>query len=85
MSTTVGTAWQSSKSGASLWLRELPFSVVLVLTVFGVAYTSFSKQPITGYWELLAPIIGLLCVGAGWQNATDRAARWRLISTQVLH
>jgi hypothetical protein len=67
------------------WLRELPFSLVLILTTVGVAYTSFSKQPITGYWEILAPLIALVCVGAGWDNATDNTARFRLIGTQVLH
>jgi hypothetical protein len=67
------------------WAKELPFSLVLILTVVGVAYTSFSKQPITGYWELLAPLIALVCVGSGWQHANDTAARTRLIATQVLH
>jgi hypothetical protein len=67
------------------WLRELPFSVVLALTVAGVAYTSFSKNPITLYWELLAPLIGLVCIGYGWPNANDRVARTRLIATQALH
>ena len=67
------------------WLRELPFSLVLILTMIGVAYTSFSKQPITGYWEILAPLIALVCIGSGWQNATDYTARFRLIATQALH
>jgi hypothetical protein len=69
----------------SFWIRELPFTLVLILTILGVAYTSFSKQPIIAYWELLAPIIALVCVGAGWQSANDYAARLRLISTQALH
>lgn len=74
-----------SKPRASLWMRELPFTVVLILTILGVAYTSFSKQPIIGYWEILAPIIGVMCVVYGWNGADDRAARVRLISTQMLH
>ncbi len=69
----------------SFWIRELPFSLVLILTTVGVAYTSFSKQPITGYWEILAPLIALVCVGAGWQSASDSAARIRLVATQALH
>lgn len=69
----------------SFWIRELPFTVVLILTIAGVAYTSFSKQPIVGYWEILAPIIGLVCIGAGWQEAGDKTARLRLIVTQALH
>ena len=67
------------------WIRELPFVVVLLLTIAGVAYTSFTKKPIVGYWEILAPIIGLVCVGAGWQEAVDRSARLRLVATQALH
>ena len=69
----------------SIWLRELPFTIVLILTIAGVAYTTFSKTPIAGYWEILAPIIGLVCVGAGWQEAGDKIGRLRLIVTQALH
>jgi hypothetical protein len=69
----------------SFWIRELPFSIVLILTLLGVAYISFSKQPITGYWEILAPLIALVCVGAGWHNAADTRARLWLIAKQVLH
>ncbi|HUI12001.1 MAG TPA: hypothetical protein VL048_00875 [Xanthobacteraceae bacterium] len=69
----------------SFWIRELPFALVLILTTIGVAYTSFSKTPITGYWEILAPLIALVCVGAGWENADDSAKKFRLIATQALH
>lgn len=69
----------------SFWIRELPFSLVLILTLLGVAYSSLLKQPIMGYWELLAPVIGLVCVGSGWSSASDRNARMRLIATQALH
>ena len=69
----------------SFWIRELPFTLVLILTIAGVGYTSFSKRPIIGYWEILAPIIALVCVGAGWREADDKSARLRLIVTQALH
>jgi hypothetical protein len=69
----------------SLWIRELPYGLVLILTILGVAYTSYLKQPITTYWEILAPLIAVVCVGAGWRNANDKAARLRLIWTQALH
>jgi hypothetical protein len=69
----------------SFWVRELPFTLVLILTIAGVAYTSFSKKPIVGYWEILAPIIALVCVAAGWQEAGDKNGRLRLIVTQALH
>lgn len=67
------------------WMRELPFALVLILTTIGVAYMSFSKNPITGYWEILAPLIALVCVGAGWDAADDNSKRLRLIGTQALH
>ena len=69
----------------SLWLRELPFTIVLLLTVAGVAYTSFSRQPIVAYWEIVAPLIGLACIAIGWRSATDSDARIRLVVTQVMH
>jgi hypothetical protein len=69
----------------SFWLKELPFALVLILTTLGVAYTSFSKQPIVGFWELLAPLIALVCIGSGWPSATDRTARLILIGSQALH
>jgi len=67
------------------WLRDLPFAVLLALTVFGVLYMSFAHQPMVSYWEVLAPVIGLVCIASGWPQAPDRAARVRLIWTQVLH
>ena len=67
------------------WLREVPYALVLILTLFGVAYMSFSRQSLIGYWELLAPVIGLVCIAAGWPHAHDRAARVRLVWTQALH
>ncbi|MGH6679336.1 MAG: hypothetical protein ACREDL_10515, partial [Bradyrhizobium sp.] len=57
---------------ASFWIRELPFSLVLLLTLGGVAYTTFSKQRILIYWEVLAPIIGLVCVWYGWPRAPTK-------------
>jgi hypothetical protein len=78
-------AAHAAKAHASFWIRELPFTIVLILTIAGVAYTSFSKNPIVIYWEILAPIIALVCIGAGWREAGDKAARLRLVVTQVLH
>ena len=69
----------------AFWLYELPFSLVLVLTIFGVAYETFSRLPISDYWVFLAGLLVLICVVAGWLKATDGAARWRLVGTQALH
>jgi hypothetical protein len=43
-----------SKLIRSTWIKELPFTLVLILTIGGVAYTSFSKKPIVGYWEIFS-------------------------------
>ena len=80
-----GVTASSTSPRASLWIRELPYGLVLILTLLGVAYTSYSKQPIMGYWELIAPVIAVVCVGAGWRRANDQGARLRLIWTQALH
>ncbi|MGH6674376.1 MAG: hypothetical protein ACRECV_20715 [Xanthobacteraceae bacterium] len=69
----------------SFWIRELPFSLVLIFILIGVAYISFSRKPITAYWEILAPLIALLCVGSGWHGAPDTRARLWLVAKQVLH
>jgi hypothetical protein len=66
-------------------MKELPYSLVLVLTIIGVAYTSFLRRPIVVYWEILAVVIGALCIGTRWPSSDDKDARWRLVWTQVLH
>ena len=71
--------------GARIWLRELPYGVVLVLTLLGVAYTSFTKRPTTGYWEFLVPVTGAVCIWSGWRYAHDKKEHIRLIWTQAAH
>jgi hypothetical protein len=70
---------------ARLWLKELPYITVLVLTILGVAYTSISHQPLIGYWEFLALSMGVVCIGTGWLHAHSREARFRMLWTQALH
>jgi hypothetical protein len=69
----------------SFWLRELPYILVFILTILVVAYTTYTKRPVVGYWALLAPVMAVVCVGAGWRSAGDQHARIRLIWTQALH
>jgi len=64
---------------------EWPYLLVLVLALFGVAYASFARTPMTIYWIVLAPIIGLICVVTRWREAASREQRVRLIWTQALH
>jgi hypothetical protein len=70
---------------ARFWLRELPYIIVLALTIFGVAYTSVSHQPLIGYWQFLAVAVGLVCVTTGWLHIHDPKARFRMIWRQALH
>ena len=67
------------------WYRELPYAIVLVFTFAGIAYTSLTRQPIALYWELLVPVLALVCIGAGWHAALDGKARLRLVATQAAH
>jgi hypothetical protein len=68
-----------------IWLKELPYVGVLILTLLGVAYTSFTKRPTTGYWEFLVPVTGVVCIWSGWRYTDDRKAQLRLIWTQAAH
>jgi len=58
---------------------------VLILAIAGVAYTSFARTPITRYWVILAPLIGVICVVTRWPDAETREQRVHLIWTQALH
>ena len=66
-------------------MREWPYLLMLGLALFGVAYTSFSRTPMRGYWIALAPFIGLICVISRWRDAASREERLRLVWTQALH
>jgi hypothetical protein len=68
-----------------IWLKELPYVGVLILTLFGVAYTSFTKRPTTGYWEFLVPVTGVVCIWSGWRYTDDKKVQLRLIWTQAAH
>jgi len=71
--------------GPGFWVKELPYLVILALTLAGVAYTSVARRPLVAYWEFMAVLIAVVCVVAGWPHAHDRRERWRLIWTQALH
>jgi len=67
----------------SRFLRALPYLIILILTLAGVAYTSVNKKPLITYWEALAVLTGILCIVSGWSHSEGR--RVRLVWTQVLH
>ena len=68
-----------------VWLKELPYVVVLVLTLLGVAYTSVTRRPTIVYWEFLVIVTAAACIWGGWRYAPDRKAKVRLIGSQALH
>lgn len=66
-------------------LREIPYLVILVLTVAGAGYVSLMRRPIVHYWDFVAVLIAVICVVVGWRRMTDNKERWHLVWTQVLH
>jgi hypothetical protein len=67
-----------------LW-QNFPYIAVLVLAIFGVAYTNITQQHLIGYWEFLALAVGVVCVITRWSATESGEGRRRLILTQVLH
>ncbi len=73
-----------SREGSFL-RRKLPYIIVLLLTLFGVAYTSMAQQPFPFLWEALAIVVGVLCITTAWPTIPDRAGRVQLIWKQAAH
>lgn len=69
----------------ALLLREWPYLAMLILTLFGVAYTSVARQSMTTYWIVLVPCFGAISIAAHWSEVEGREEHWRLIRSQVLH
>jgi hypothetical protein len=83
--TTPPVISSQSSPKTSFWLRELPYTAVFILAIFGIAYNSYSKQSIVGYWQFLALVTCMVCIGSGWPHAYDKKARLHLVWTQALH
>jgi hypothetical protein len=66
-------------------IRDWPYFVMLLLALFGVAYTNFARQAMTSYWIGLAPLFGLICVAARWRAIEGGKSHARLIVSQALH
>jgi hypothetical protein len=66
--------------------RELPYVVMIVLAVVGVAYTSLLPNVSLVYWQILAIIYCLICIFVEWPRLPGLGRdRLQLIMTQVLH
>jgi hypothetical protein len=83
--TTKADDWDDVPEGPGFWVRELPFLIILVLTLGGVGYISMTQTPLIGYWEFMALVIAVIGIASGWPHAHNAAARWRLIWTQAAH
>jgi hypothetical protein len=65
--------------------QKLPYVIVLVLAIAGVAYTNVSHQPLVDYWQFLALAIAVVCIITKWPALEDRHAQFQLIWTQAVH
>jgi hypothetical protein len=75
----------AGKRGLGRLFGKLPYLIVLIMAIMGVAYTSATGRPLFGYWEFLAIAMGVACVVTGWRRTTDREERRQLIVTQAMH
>jgi hypothetical protein len=69
----------------SLWRREFPYLLILLLSAAGAGWVSLTRQPIVRYWDVVAIVVAAVAIIEGWSWAARRADRWRLVWTQVLH
>lgn len=69
----------------SLWQREFPYLLILVLAAAGAGWVSLTRHPIVRYWDVVAVVVASVAIIEGWGKAEDARDRWRLVWTQVLH
>ena len=72
-------------SGRSWWglIDDLPYAAIIVLGLIGISWTSLARSPTATYWVYLTPVIGLICIVAGWRH-TRSGERIAMIVIQVL-
>lgn len=80
-----GAEAASGQEDSHFWARELPYLVILILTVGGVAYGAMTHRLLVAYWEFMALVGCGVGIFGGWSRATDRDQRLRLVWTQALH
>jgi len=67
-------------------LRELPYVLLLVLAVTGIAYTSLSPDASVAYWRVLAPVFAVVCIASQWSRVpASGGAKVRLVVVQLVH
>jgi hypothetical protein len=65
-------------------LHDLPYIVLLLASLLGVAWTNLSGLPASGYWVFMTPVAAGICIFAGWRQCHTREGRIRLAATQGL-
>ncbi|MEO3472987.1 hypothetical protein AAFN86_14045 [Roseomonas sp. CAU 1739] len=78
-------ATPAGRSWGRAILAEAPYLLMLIAGFAGVAFAGGAGSPTLLYWQVLAPVFGLLCIAAGWNAAAGRGQRVRLIWTQAAH
>ncbi|MBR0673430.1 hypothetical protein [Neoroseomonas soli] len=76
---------EAPRSWGRALLAEAPYLAMLLAGFGGVTYAGASEQPNLLYWQIMAPLFGLLCVAAGWNRAAGRGMRLQLVWTQAAH
>ena len=62
---------------------NLPYVVIIVLGLVGISWTSFSVTPTSTYWVIITPVIGLICIVAGFYHVPS-GQRLAMAIEQVL-
>ena len=75
----------SPSSRRALLRDEWPYLVVLALALLGIAVGTVLRTPMTIYWIILAPLIGVICVYTQWRNLPAGKERLRMARAQALH
>ncbi len=80
----------TARASAASWIgealrAELPYIAMVVGAFIGVAANNITGHPTIVYWQLLAPVYGLICILAGWGQGGPAASHTKLIVTQALH
>lgn len=64
---------------------ELPYIVMLATAIVGIGLSTFTGELTPLYWEVAAPVYGVICVYTGWRHVEGREERIKLVWTQAAH
>ena len=68
----------------SVWvIQALPFLILGIGAVIGMAATTVTGQPKRLYWEIFTPVAALVCVLEGWRVSKSAADYTSVLFTQV--